>query len=185
MSGKIRVIGGEWRGRKLKVGNAPGLRPTSDRLRETLFNWLVWQIEGSQCLDLFAGSGALGIEAASRGAKKVVLVEKNRLLAQTLIEQIAVLDTPKIQVIQTDAESFLRQPTTAFDIVFLDPPFQETLLTTCCQQLEQKNWLNANAHIYLEMAKDSTQLTLPTNWQIIRQKTIGQVTCLLAKRNTV
>lgn len=183
MSGKVRIIGGEWKGRKLTVGHSPGLRPTSDRLRETLFNWLTWHIEGSICLDLFAGSGALGIEAASRGAKKIILVEKNRSLAQTLVEQIINLNTPKIEVIQTEATHFLQRSPIPFDIVFLDPPFQDNLLTVCCQQLEQRNWLATHAHIYLEMAKDSVAPELPTNWQIIRQKTMGQVACLLAKRS--
>lgn len=182
MTGKIRIIGGQWRGRRLKVLERPGLRPTSDRLRETLFNWLMPMIEGSFCLDLFAGSGALGIEAASRKAKQVVLVEKDKQSVKNLIEHIHLLAADCITVVSNDALKFLRQsPATKFDLVFLDPPFGQDLLTPCCSLLEQLGWLNTTAYVYLELESQGV-LNLPPSWEIIRHTTAGQATGYLAVR---
>ncbi|RKZ37740.1 MAG: 16S rRNA (guanine(966)-N(2))-methyltransferase RsmD [Gammaproteobacteria bacterium] len=181
MNGKIRIIGGQWRGRMLLVQDKPGLRPTSNRVRETLFNWLTMQLPGSRCLDLFAGTGALGIEAASRGAKQIYLVEKERDMVQNLRQQVAKLATDNLNVINTDALSFLKGTASTFDIVFLDPPFGSDLLTPCCTLLEQSGWLNPNAHIYLESERCFGKPSLPATWQIIRRKTAGQVEVFLAK----
>jgi len=180
--GKIRIIGGQWRGRKLHVLDKSGLRPTTDRVRETLFNWLQFSIAQSECLDLFAGSGILGIEAASRGAKKVISVEKDVHIAQHLTKQVTLLDKTPFQILNIDAYQFLKQPPQhQFDIVFLDPPFGKNLLQPCCQLLEENNFLKPDAYIYLEAEKNLNTLELPKNWQIIKQKVAGQVTYALAQ----
>jgi len=183
MPGKIRIIGGQWRGRKLQVIDKKGLRPTPNRIRETLFNWLIAQIPNSHCLDLFAGSGALGIEAASRGAKKVLLIEQDHEIYQQLQNYIKQLTTDRIIAQQANALQLLKQsPATPFDIIFLDPPFGQNLLSTCCQLLETGQWLNQSAYIYLESERPQTELILPQHWQIIRQTHAGQVTSSLVKR---
>jgi 16S rRNA (guanine966-N2)-methyltransferase len=178
--GEIRIIGGQWRGRKLTVLDHPGLRPTPDRLRETLFNWLNDSVIGSRCLDLFAGSGALGIEAASRGAETVLLVERESKIVQTLDRQLAKLLPHHIEVICADALPFLcKTPPAPFDIVFLDPPFDDNLLTPACQLLEQYQWLKPTAHLYLETERHCGKPQIPPAWQIIRQQTAGQVASFL------
>jgi len=173
---KIRIIAGQWRGRKLPVLNKPGLRPTPNRVRETLFNWLVPYLPGSKCLDLFAGSGALGIEAASRGAERVLLVEKEFDIVQNLRQQIIALNAENIEIKHVDATNFLQKGTMeTFDIVFLDPPFEQDLLSSSCNLLEP--WLNQSAHIYLETDKNIENL--PNNWRIIRKQKVGQVLGIL------
>jgi len=185
MNGKIRIIGGQWRGRKLIVPDKPGLRPTPNRVRETLFNWLTMHLPGSSCLDLFAGTGALGIEAASRGAEKVQLVEKERDIVQSLRQQVAKLAIDNLKVMDTNALTFLKGAASTFDIVFLDPPFGSDLLTPCCTLLEQRGWLNPNAHIYLESERRFGKPSLPATWQIIRRQTAGQVVVFLVAREGV
>ncbi len=178
MKGKIRIIAGEWRGRKLQVPDKPGLRPTPDRVRETLFNWLNMHLPGSHCLDLFAGSGALGIEAASRGAKQVLLVEKERDIVQGLRQQLATF-APDIKILCADALKFLKETPETFDIVFLDPPFGHNLVPACCTLLG--NCLSPQSLIYIETERSLGEPDLPTSWQIIRQKMVGQVAVFLAK----
>ncbi|MDM8564142.1 16S rRNA (guanine(966)-N(2))-methyltransferase RsmD [Candidatus Halobeggiatoa sp. HSG11] len=169
---KIRIIAGQWRGRKISVLDKPGLRPTPNRLRETLFNWLTPYLPGSKCLDLFAGSGALGIEAASRGAEQVLLVEKEFDIIKNLHQHIITLNSKNIKIKQMDAITFLQKETTeTFDIVFLDPPFEQNLLIPCSNLLEP--WLNKSAYIYLET--NANIIASFNNWQIIRQKKVGQV----------
>lgn len=183
MRGKVRIIGGEWRGRKLAVPEKQGLRPTPDRVRETLFNWLQWQVPASRCLDLFAGTGALGVEAASRGAKQVVLVEKDRNIADGLRQQLAPFASEKVQVIQADALQYLQKsPIEPFNIVFLDPPFQQNLLAPCCELLESTGWLAPNALIYLEAEIELQALILPKSWTVIKQQRAGQVASYLVQR---
>lgn len=183
MPGKIRIIAGQWRGRKLLVPDKPGLRPTSDRVRETLFNWLTLHLPESRCLDLFAGSGALGMEAASRGAQEVVLVEKDREIVQTLHQQILAFGANQVTVIHTDALVFLKRPPTPFEIVFLDPPFGYHLLPPCCTLLEKQGWLSPYAHVYLEMERHLGEPTfLPSTWQVVRHLTAGQVASFLVAR---
>ncbi len=173
---KIRIIAGQWRGRKLSVLDKPGLRPTPNRVRETLFNWLTPHLPGSKCLDLFAGSGALGIEAASRGAKRVLLVEKEFDIVQNLRQQITALNSKNIEIKHIDAIKLLQKCTPeTFDIVFLDPPFEQNLLISSCNLLAP--WLSQSAHIYLETDKNID--TLPSNWQIIRKQKVGQVLGIL------
>jgi 16S rRNA (guanine966-N2)-methyltransferase len=182
MNGKVRIIGGQWRGRKLRVLDKPGLRPTQDRMRETLFNWLAMHLPGSRCLDLFAGSGALGIEAASRGAKQVILVEKEREVVRNLNQHIATLGADNLEVIHADVIRFLKSPSSAFDIVFLDPPFKHDLVSPCCTLLEQGGWIAPQTYIYLEEEVCLGQPTLPTTWQVIRRQTAGQVAGFLVQR---
>lgn len=181
-SGQIRIIGGQWRGRKLPVLNSEGLRPTTDRIKETLFNWLMFDINQSCCLDLFAGSGSLGFEALSRGAKHVVMVEKDKQVAQQLSQNLARLAHASATVINTDALRYLASTVTAFDLVLLDPPFHRELLPQVCQQLEEQGWLSNEAKIYIEHEQSAEQLHLPANWQLLKNKQAGQVTYQLYQR---
>ena len=186
MSGKVRIIAGQWRGRKLTVPAKPGLRPTPDRVRETLFNWLNQYLPGSYCLDLFAGSGALGLEAASRGAQYVLLVEKDRDIVHNLQQQLAVLAANQVKIICANALKFLQQPPPlAFNILFLDPPFGQNLLAPSCTFLEQPGWLQTTAFIYLEAEHHLGTPILPIGWQIIRTQAAGQVVGWLIKRDQV
>ena len=161
-----------------------GLRPTPDRVRETLFNWLQNDIVGARCLDLFAGSGALGLEALSRGAARAVLVEKSPTAAQQLETHLRTLDCDDAVVVTMDAETFLqRGPGDArYDVVFLDPPFGQGLITTCTALLEDLDWLAPGARIYLESERDLALNKLPPDWNIDRKKTAGQVAYRLATR---
>lgn len=181
-TGQLRIIGGQWRSRRLPVLEQPGLRPTPDRVRETLFNWLQAEIPGARCLDLFAGSGALGFEAASRGAAQVFLVEQQPAACQVLQGNIALLKADHIRLLSVDAMQFLQGPAQPFDVVFVDPPYASDLLAECCQLLEQKQWLAQDASIYIELASGDDLPPLPDNWHIIRGKKAGQVGYYLAKR---
>jgi 16S rRNA (guanine966-N2)-methyltransferase len=181
---QLRIIGGRWRGRKLPFAALPGLRPTPDRVRETLFNWLAPVIQGSRCLDLYAGSGALGLEAASRGAAAVVMVDQAGEAVGLLREQLAVLGADGVNVIQADVLQWLRGPAQAFDIVFLDPPFRQRLLTESMSLLEAYGWLAADAFIYIEAEKDH-QPDLPEGWTIYRSKQAGQVGYQLIRRQPI
>ena len=178
---QLRIIAGRWRGRKLTFAPVPGLRPTPDRVRETLFNWLGPLLPGARCLDLFAGSGALGIEAASRGAAEIVMVDNDPLVARTLREQLQLLDCSVAQVVQQDVKRWLLMPATPFDIVFLDPPFRENSLPECMRLLEANGWLAAGARVYLEAERNYTP-ELPDGWQLSRSKHAGQVGYHLAIR---
>jgi 16S rRNA (guanine966-N2)-methyltransferase len=182
-SNRLRIIGGRWRGRKLDFPDVEGLRPTPDRVRETLFNWLQNDIVGARCLDLFAGSGALGLEALSRGATRVVLVDSSRLVTQQLESHLRTLQCNDAVVVNLPAQGFLdRGPGGAhFDVVFLDPPFAQGLLAPCCRQLEDGGWLASHALIYTE-AEKGLPLEVPANWRLHRELTAGQVCCRLFQR---
>jgi 16S rRNA (guanine966-N2)-methyltransferase len=173
--GHLRIIGGTNRGRRLPIPDQPGLRPTADRVRETLFNWLAPVLPGACCLDLFAGSGALGLEAASRGAGEVVLVERNERVARQLSVNCVTLGAQGVRVIQTDALTWLGGPPTPFDLVFLDPPFAEGLLGPACTLLAGRGWLAPCARVYLEADDREGFPALPNGWQLIRERTAGQV----------
>ena len=149
-TGKIRIIGGEWRGRRLTVANDPGLRPTPDRVRETLFNWLAGIVPGSRCLDLFAGTGALGFEALSRGARGVVLVEKNTQLARRLEKTRSALGAGRAQIVNADAITWLARKHEPFDVVFLDPPFRQEYVKKACALLANRGHLAPAAYVYTE-----------------------------------
>ena len=182
-SNQLRIIGGSWRGRKLSFPDVDGLRPTGDRIRETLFNWLAPDIQGAHCLDLFAGSGALGLEALSRGAESSVLLEKHAAAAQQLKANLQLLQADNGRVEQVDSLQWLAQqkPSHPFDIIFIDPPFALDLWATIATALEANHWLSDAAVIYLEAPRDA-QLQLPANWQLHRDKQAGQVSFRLYYR---
>ncbi|HFD13526.1 MAG TPA: 16S rRNA (guanine(966)-N(2))-methyltransferase RsmD [Crenotrichaceae bacterium] len=178
----VSIIAGQWRGTKLRVANVSGLRPTSARIRETLFNWLQYDIRASHCLDLFAGSGALGLEAASRGAKSVTLVEANPQLCQQLQQTVERLKAHQVSIVRQNALNFLRDNVAEYNLVFLDPPFDAKLLNPCCHALENNGWLADNAKIYIETDKRTLLEELPDNWQQLRSKVAGEVAYHLFQR---
>ncbi|MFP1747285.1 16S rRNA (guanine(966)-N(2))-methyltransferase [Lonsdalea quercina] len=180
--GQIRIIGGQWRGRKLPVPHSPGLRPTTDRVRETLFNWLAPVIQQARCLDCFAGSGALALEALSRYATHATLLEAERGIARQLSQNLSLLRAENASVIHTDALQWLAQPGEAFDVVFLDPPFRQGLLDNTVNLLETQGWLADDAWIYIETEAENRTLNLPANWQLHREKVAGQVAYRLYAR---
>lgn len=181
--GQLRIIAGAWRGRKLNFPDKEGLRPTPDRVRETLFNWLQQDIAGCHCLDLFAGSGALGFEAASRGAKSVVMLERDAAIAAELRDGVNRLQAEQIQLICIDAVEYLQANNRKFDVVFVDPPYQSDLLVSCCALLEQKHWLANHAKIYLECDVHNELTDLPENWFCQKSKKAGQVAYRLYVRD--
>ncbi|AZL85977.1 16S rRNA (guanine(966)-N(2))-methyltransferase RsmD [Aliivibrio salmonicida] len=183
-SGSIRIISGRWRGRKLPVHDAEGLRPTTDRIKETVFNWLALDIPRSRCLDLFSGSGGLGFEAASRGAEHVVMLELNKQAHTQLKQNAESLKADNIELHHIDALAYLNQTPTPFpfDVVFIDPPFRKDLLEETLTKLEQNGWLTKNAMIYIEAEKELSSLPTPAHWRLHRDKTAGQVTFKLYER---
>ncbi len=183
ITGQIRIIGGQWRGRKLPVPDSIGLRPTTDRVRETLFNWLAPYIVDSHCLDCFAGSGALTLEALSRYAAKAVMLEKHHLIAAQLKQNLQRLNSEKATVVQTDALHWLDQSGEPFDIVFIDPPFRKGLVEQVMLSLENNHWLADNAWIYVECENEHKPLVVPTYWQLYREKQAGQVIYRLYHRH--
>ncbi|MDD5214791.1 MAG: 16S rRNA (guanine(966)-N(2))-methyltransferase RsmD [Methylococcales bacterium] len=175
MLSKIKIIGGNWRSRQIEVLDAQGLRPTPNRVRETLFNWLQGDIFNAHCLDLFAGSGALSFEAASRGAKSVIQIENNAAACDVLKTNAQKLGAVQIQTLQTDALTYLaKSPETPFDIVFIDPPFGLDLVSQSCDLLAKNSWLAPYAKIYIE-TETTLKLELPANWQLLKDKTAGDV----------
>ncbi len=172
---RLRIIGGRWRGRRLEVAPVPGLRPTPDRVRETLFNWLRPYLPGARCLDLFAGSGALGFEALSRGAGAVVMVDSHPAVVTALRRSAAALGTAGLQVVQADVLRFLDGPGKPYDIVFLDPPYGEGLLAPCCARLARGGWLAAGAQVYLEAERGLGTPQVPAGWEVVRSKHAGEV----------
>ncbi|GAB6140040.1 16S rRNA (guanine(966)-N(2))-methyltransferase RsmD [Methylosoma difficile] len=175
MQNKLRIIGGNWRSRQLAFVDAPGLRPTPARVRETLFNWLQTDIIGSRCLDLYAGSGALGFEAASRGAKRVVQVEQNPLACRALKGNAVALDAQQIKLVQADVFRFLAGDAESFDVVFLDPPFAMGLAAQTCHWLHDKDWLAPDAKIYVETEASLKLDGFPETWQLLKSKQAGEV----------
>ncbi|MFW5927411.1 MAG: 16S rRNA (guanine(966)-N(2))-methyltransferase RsmD [Wenzhouxiangella sp.] len=177
MTGKIRIIGGRWRGRRLAVpADREGVRPTGDRTRETLFNWLQFRIVGADCLDLFAGTGALGLEAASRGASKVVLVERDGELVAGL--RRAVEDWPGsgvLEIVQADALEWLRRPGERFDMVFVDPPFGQGLCPPALAGLVAGDRLNPGARVYVEQGVDEEEIDPGESFAVLRRKRQGRV----------
>ena len=179
---KVRIIAGQWKGRRLRIV-ADGIRPTPDRVRETVFNWLAPVIEGRRGLDLFAGTGALGIEALSRGAAQMVFVERDRAAAQGLRETIRELGCSAVQVLNTDAGEYLQTGPGAFDLVFLDPPFDGLSLENLCTLLGSRGWLTPGAFVYLETGHRQGLPSLPDSWELLQQKSAGQVVYALAQWN--
>ena len=174
--GRLRIVAGKWRSRLLKVAAVPGLRPTSERIRETLFNWLTPGIHGARCLDLFAGTGALGIEAMSRGAASVTFVEQSREAFSALREACKELGVDGATVLKIDALQFLRSSADeSFDLVFLDPPFADDSLADLCRLLSDGGYLAEGARVYLEQEKAQAAPALPDGWVIAHEKTAGNV----------
>ena len=184
--GEVRIIAGLWRGRKLPVLNAEGLRPTGDRVKETLFNWLMPYIVDSYCLDCFAGSGSLGLEALSRQAKQVTFLELDKTVANQLKKNLQTLKTTteQDQIINQNSLEFLKQVQNQphFDVVFLDPPFHFGLAEQAITLLEEKNWLLPHALIYVETEKDKP-LSVPENWQLLKEKNTGMVSYRLYQKD--
>lgn len=168
--GQIRIIGGKWRGRKLPVLDSQGLRPTTDRVKETLFNWLMPVIQNARCLDCFAGSGGLGIEALSRYAKETTFIEFDRKVAQQITANLALLGADNGHVIQDSALNYLAKQGTAYDVVFLDPPFHQGMLANTLQLLENNQWLAEGCYIYIEEEVNAQVYSLPENWRLHREK---------------
>jgi 16S rRNA (guanine966-N2)-methyltransferase len=180
--GRLRIVAGKWRSRLLDIANVPGLRPTSERIRETLFNWLGPTIPGARCLDLFAGTGALGLEALSRGAADVVFVEKSPLAVKVLRDNVQTLAATTADVRQGDALAFLQAPPgEKFDIVFLDPPFAADMLGDLCRLIDEAAVLDGGALVYLEDDRARPETDLPSGWHILKSKTAGNVRYSLAQ----
>jgi 16S rRNA (guanine966-N2)-methyltransferase len=171
----LRIIGGTWRGRRLRFPPQEEIRPTPDRVRETLFNWLGVRVQGARCLDLFAGSGALGLEALSRGAAQVTFVERDATAVQELRARLGEWGATGAHVEQGDAVRFLGTAPQAFDIVFLDPPFASTALAQTSRLLEERHWLSARALIYVETDARSGLPALPQTWEVTKAKQAGAV----------
>jgi len=180
-AGSVRIIAGQWRGRRLAFPARAGLRPTGDRLRETLFNWLQPHCAGARCLDLFAGSGALGLEAASRGAARVTLVEHDPETVRALRANCALLGAGMAELIEVDALAWLAGPPPAvpYDIAFVDPPFAAAALAAALRALAAPGWLAEWAWIYLETARDRPSPALPESWCRHREAVAGAVRCQL------
>lgn len=175
---RVRVIGGAWRSRMIAFPDRAELRPTPDRVRETLFNWLGQDLTGLRCLDLFAGSGALGFEAASRGAKQVVMVERDRAALAALQLNCQALHAAQVEIVRADALDFLRHGRDVYDVVFLDPPFADDVWSKLFEALQPR--LAKDASVY---AESGDKLAAPSGWQIVKQGRAGQVHYQLLKRS--
>ncbi|MGL5336129.1 MAG: 16S rRNA (guanine(966)-N(2))-methyltransferase RsmD [Enterovibrio sp.] len=176
--GFIRIIAGQWRGRKLPVQNVAGLRPTTDRVKETVFNWLQADIYGARCLDLFAGSGSLGFEALSRQAAQVTFLEKDAKAHAQLASNINALKTEQAALHLTDAIDFLARKNTAlvpFDLIFIDPPFHLDLIAKAVEKIEENGWLSPEGLIYIESELTLSGLKMPETWRLLKRKQAGQV----------
>ncbi len=187
-SNSIRIIAGQWRGRRLPVVDSQGLRPTIDRVRETLFNWLMNECSGAQVLDLFAGTGVLGLECLSRGAQYVDFVEKDKTTARLIENNLQTLNaTHRAQVWALSADTFLARQkgelSRAYDLVFLDPPFSDDLLKQTVKMIEEANVLANGAYLYVEMASDQMLEELPSFWRLYRQGKAGQSRYYLYQRD--
>lgn len=178
--GRLRIIGGQWRSRRLAFPQVPGLRPTADRVRETLFNWLQADVPGAACLDLYAGSGACGLEALSRGATSVVFVERSRPVAEAIRSNLQLLGSDRGSVVNADVLNWLQQQTgrtdaPGFDLVFMDPPYDLALLQESCLRLAQSGMLKSGAIIYLEDRAELNEEQLPPGWRVIKRSRAGAV----------
>lgn len=185
--GEIRIIGGQWRSRVLKIASSAGLRPTPNRVRETLFNWLQPYLPGARCLDVTAGTGVLCFEALSRGAGAALMVEQSPVAAQIIRENIALLGAEHAEVVCGDGVTYLEAASPqgsdrAYDIVFLDPPFRSDLIERCSGLLERHGWVKHGGLIYIEAPSTMQSLPLPDSWEMMRSKTAGQVGYHLVRR---
>lgn len=186
-SSRLRIIGGEWRSRQLPFVEVPGLRPTPDRVRETLFNWLQADIVGSRCLDLFAGSGAIAFEALSRRASEVVMVEKHAKAAQQLRENLKVLEgqnDSRAKVVNVDALKYLSQSPEPFDLIFLDPPYRKGFLPLVLDQIVEQGLLTKRGLIYLEHESEESFDWADWNLEVRKESKAGQVSGFLLEPGT-
>lgn len=175
-SGQVRIIAGQWRSRRLPIQDLDGLRPTTDRVRETLFNWLANDIANARVLDCFGGSGALALEALSRYAAYAKIIELQRTAAIQLKENLLTLKCDKAEVINADTLAVLQNGCDqGFDLVFIDPPFRKGLAEQTILLLNNRAWLNDGALIYVEIESELTQLAIPSTWHALKEKTAGQV----------
>jgi 16S rRNA (guanine966-N2)-methyltransferase len=180
--GRIRIVAGIWRNRFLKVANLENLRPTSERIRETLFNWLAPDMENARCLDLFAGTGSLGFEALSRGASSVTFVEKSKIASKLLQDAAKLLEAENINIFNQEAQVFLKpKADQRYSLVFLDPPFGDKLLSDIIAFLHHGNWLSVGAKIYVELEINQDFPVLPEGWVVTHKKNIGKVCFALLK----
>ena len=182
VANEVRIIGGIWRSRRIRFPDVTGLRPTPDRVRETLFNWLQGEVEGARCLDLYAGSGVLGFEAASRGASRVVAVDSHPKVCDALRQNCAALDARQIEIVRSEVRRFLSGSGRAFEIVFMDPPFRHGFLNRSCDLLGSHGWLADRAWIYLEAEAELALDALPSDWSVVRSKHAGEVGYHLCQR---
>jgi 16S rRNA (guanine966-N2)-methyltransferase len=172
----VRIVGGAWRGRRVHFPDSPGLRPTPDRVRETLFNWLQHSIVDARCLDLFAGSGALGIEALSRGAREVVFVDEEPAVTHALETALGRLGGgARATVVPATAARYLAALVAPFDGVFLDPPFGRGLLAQYVERLAAGRWLKDGGWVYLESERAAGAPAMPQGWELVRSKSAGEV----------
>ena len=171
---RVRIIGGRWRSRQLPVAAVPDLRPTPDRVRETLFNWLQPVLPGARCLDLYAGTGVLGLEAASRGAEAVYLVERDPVVLAALRNSVSMLSADRVRIVADDVLRWLKGDASPFDVVFIDPPYGQTLAGAPCAALGAA-WLAPGARIYLETSSEAGDASLPSQWQLLHESSAGQV----------
>nr|WP_277613848.1 16S rRNA (guanine(966)-N(2))-methyltransferase RsmD [Acinetobacter nematophilus] len=180
---QLRIIGGEWKRRVLSFADIDGLRPTPDRVRETLFNWLMWDIQNTKVLDLCAGSGALSFEALSRGARHVLMIEPNTAQAKFLKENIQQLKVENCQLKVQTAQQALSNLNEQFDLIFLDPPYSLNLWEELAQKADP--YLADQALIYVEADRALSQLNLPSTWQLQKQTKAGVVQAGLFKKISV
>jgi 16S rRNA (guanine966-N2)-methyltransferase len=174
--GRLRIVAGKWRGRLLSVADVTGLRPTPERVRETVFNWLAPRIQTARCLDLFAGTGALGFEALSRGAPRVEFVEVSAKAAATIRQNISLLEALDARLTEGDAMGILRSGIEEpYDVIFLDPPFADDNLAELCRLLHDNGFVTAGSYVYLEQPQDRSIPVLPAGFNVRREKTAGNV----------
>lgn len=180
-TGSIRIIGGSHRGRKLPVLNAEGLRPTTDRTKETLFNWLMMDVQGANCLDCFAGAGSLGFEALSRGAKSATFMELDKPASKQLQANATLLkyDQESAQVLQGNTLDLLKRDSMKMDIVFIDPPFQQNLVQPCIELIHAQELVKSGSKIYIEREVNGNLMQLPDSWRLIKDKSTQQVSAQL------
>ncbi len=181
-AGRLRIVAGNWRSRLLDIADVPGLRPTSERIRETLFNWLAPYIHSANCLDLFAGTGALGLEALSRGAGRAVFVENDAVAVESLRRNVDQLEAGNAAVVHADAMEYLRRSEEGpFDIVFVDPPFAADLLEVACRLIDELGVLADRGFVYLEQDRGRPLPRLPEGWNVLKDKTAGNVRYVLVR----
>ncbi|MEP2652058.1 MAG: 16S rRNA (guanine(966)-N(2))-methyltransferase RsmD [Paraglaciecola sp.] len=183
-TGSVRIISGQFRGRKLPVIDVAGLRPTTDRNKEMLFNWLMQYVTDARCLDVFSGSGGLGFEALSRYAQHCTFIELDQVAARKLSEnaELLSLSSEQVDILKGNALNVLGQLTQAYDVIFLDPPFNQTLLPNVIELIVRQDLLSMEGLIYIECEPAAGLYTVPSNWQLLKEKQSSQVLSRLYQR---